>query len=153
MIGELKKKKLSEKKKKHDSRVKTRKGQYRAEMRKFSKTYEQSEQKNEKSTTRKHPKPPWVPQSLPTPENPNLLSKGFSFPNFLSLSRWVLTLVKLPYSETRKNESFKMLDFQRICFPKKSLGNVPFLCSTKFVKINLLSHIIRFQVNALFRDF
>ena len=45
------------KKGKHDSKVKTRKGQSKAKMRKFSKTYEQSEQKNEKSITRKHLKP------------------------------------------------------------------------------------------------
>ena len=77
MIGQLKKKKMSEKKKKHDSRMKTRKGRSRVKMRKFSKTYEQSEQQNEKSTTRKHLKPLRVPQSLPTPENLNLLFKSF----------------------------------------------------------------------------
>ena len=33
---------MIEKEKKHDSRVKTRKGQSKAEMRKFSKTYGQS---------------------------------------------------------------------------------------------------------------
>ena len=65
------------KKKKHDSKVKTRKGQSRAKMRKFSKTYGQSEQKNEKSTTKKHLKPSRVPQSLPIPKNLNLLSKSF----------------------------------------------------------------------------
>ena len=64
-------------KKKHDSRVKTRKGQSGAKMRKLSKTYGQSEQKNEKSTTRKHLKPPQVPQSLPTPKNLNLQFKSF----------------------------------------------------------------------------
>ena len=30
---------------------------------------------NEESTTRKHLKPPWVPQSLPKPKNLNLLFK------------------------------------------------------------------------------
>ena len=49
---------MCEKKKKHDSRVKTRKGQSRAERRKFSKTYGQCEQKNEKP---KNLKPPRVP--------------------------------------------------------------------------------------------
>ena len=63
MIGQLKKKN-EKKKKKHDSRVKTQKGQSRAKMRKFSKTYGQSEQKNEKSTTKKHLNPPGVPQPL-----------------------------------------------------------------------------------------
>ena len=75
MIGQLKKNKMKKKKKKHDSRVKTRKWQSRAKMRKFSKTYGQSEQKNEKSTIRKHLKPPQVPQSLPKLENLNLLFK------------------------------------------------------------------------------
>ena len=41
---------------------------------------------------------------FPKTKNLNLLFKS-SFPKFLSLSRWVLTPVKLPYSETRKNES------------------------------------------------
>ena len=62
------------------------KGQSRVEMRKFSKTYGQSEQKNEKSTTRKHLKPPRVPQSLPTPENLNLLFKSFLFQIFKSIT-------------------------------------------------------------------
>ena len=39
---------------------------------------------------------------------------------FLSLSRWVLTLVKLSYSQTTKMNLFKMLDFQRIHFSKKA---------------------------------
>ena len=78
---------MSEKKeKKHDSRVKTRKGQSKAKMRKFSKTYGQREQKNEKSTTRKHLKPPRVLQSLPTSENLNLLSKSFLSQFFKSMT-------------------------------------------------------------------
>ena len=77
-----KKGKKKNEKKKHDSMMKTRKGQSRAKMRKFSKTYGQSEQKNEKSTTRKHLKPPWVSQSLPTPETLNLLSMSFLPLNF-----------------------------------------------------------------------
>ena len=64
-------------KRKSDSRMKIQKGQSKAKMRKFSKTYGQSEQKDEKSTTRKHLKPHRVPQSLPTPKNLNLLSKSF----------------------------------------------------------------------------
>ena len=38
---------------------------------------------------------------------------------FLNLSRWVLTLVKLSYSGTTKMNLFKMLDFQRIHFSRK----------------------------------
>ena len=109
------------KKKKHDSRVKTQKGQSRAKMRKFSKTYGQSEQKNEKSTTRKHLKPLWGPQTLPKPKNLNLLFKS-SFPKLLSLSRWVLTSVKLAYSETRKKWIFlRCLIFKEFVFPEKAL--------------------------------
>ena len=47
-----------------------------------------------------------------------------------------------------------MPDFQRIHFSKKKgFGNVPPLLSNQIVKINLLSQIIRFQINAPFGDF
>ena len=39
--------------------------------------------------------------TLPKSENLNFLSNN-AFSKFLSLSRWVLMLVKLPYSKTRK---------------------------------------------------
>ena len=49
---------------------------------------------------------------------------------------------------------FKMLDFQRIHFSKKK---GPWKCAisllNQIVEISLLSQIIRFQVNAQFRDF
>ena len=77
---------MIEKKKKYDSRVKTRKWQSKVEMREFSKTYGQSEQKIEKSTTRKHLKPHRVPQSLLTPKNLNLLSKNFLHQIFESVT-------------------------------------------------------------------
>ena len=48
---------------------------------------------------------------------------------------------------------FKMLDFQRIHFSKKGLGNAPPLLLNQIVKINLLSQIIRFHINAPFEDF
>ena len=49
---------------------------------------------------------------------------------------------------------FKMLDFQKNSFfSEKGLGNMPPLLLNQIVKINLLSQIIRFQVNAPFRDF
>ena len=48
---------------------------------------------------------------------------------------------------------FKMLDFQRIHFFKKGFGNVPPLVLNQIVKINLLSQIIRFQINAPSGDF
>ena len=52
-MGQLKK--MIEKK--HESRVKTPKGQSRTKTKIFSKTHRQSQQKNEKSTTRKNLKP------------------------------------------------------------------------------------------------
>ena len=68
------------------------------------------------------------------------------FPEFLSLLRWVLTLVKLSYSETRGKWIFlRCLIFKKIhFFSKKGLGNVPPLLLNQIVKINLLSQIIRF---------
>ena len=57
---------------------------------------------------------------------------NFSFqnalPEFSSLSWWVLTLVKLSYSRTKKMNLFKMLDFQRIHFSRKRprKGATPF---------------------------
>ena len=78
---------------------------------------------NEGSTTRKHLKPPQFPQSLPKSKNLNFLSNN-AFPEFPSLSRWVLTPVKLPYSKTRKINLFKMLDFQRILVSRKGLEHV-----------------------------
>ena len=73
---------------------------------------------NEGLTTKKHLKPPRLPQSLPKSENLNFLSNNV-FPEPTSLSRWVLTLVKLPYSRTREMNLFKMLDFQRILVSRK----------------------------------
>ena len=47
-----------------------------------------------------------------------------------------------------------MLDFQKIHFSrKKDLENVPPFLLNQIVEISLLSQIIRFQVNAQFRDF
>ena len=54
---------------------------------------------------------------------------SFEFPN---LSRWVLTLVKLSYLETKKMNPSKMLDFQRIHFSRKR----PWKCA-----ISLLNQI------------
>ena len=73
---------------------------------------------NEGTTTSKHLKPPWVPQFLPKSKNLNFLSNN-AFLESPSLSRWVLTPVKLPYSKTRKMNLFKMLDFQRILVSRK----------------------------------
>ena len=90
---------------KNDSRVKTRKGQSRAKMRKFSKTYRQSEQKDEKSTIMKHLKPHRAPQSLPTPENLNLLSKSF-LPQFVKFITVGLDACQIAIFRNNKNESF-----------------------------------------------
>ena len=81
-------------------------------------------------------------QPLPKSINLNLLFKS-TFPKFLSLSRWVLTPVKLPYSKTKKMNPFKMLDFQRIHFFQKGPESVPPLLLNQIVKINLLSQIIK----------
>ena len=133
---------MIEKKKKHDSRVKTQKWRSKAKTKKFSKTNGQSQQKNEKSTTRKYLKPPRVPQPLPKSKSLNLLSKN-AFPQISSLSRWVLTLVKFPYS--KKMNLFKMFDFQRILVFKKRpwIRATPLL--NQIVRINLLSQIIKFS--------
>ena len=50
---------------------------------------------------------------------------------------------------------FKILDFQRIRFPKKKKRHwkQATLLLNQIVKISLLSQIIRFQVKAPFRDF
>ena len=53
-------------------------------------------------------------------------------PVFSSLSRQVLTPVKLPYSGTKKMNLFKMLDFQRIHFSRK----MPWKCATPFAQPN-----------------
>ena len=99
-------------------------------MRKFSKTYGQSEQKNEKSTTRKHLKPPRVLQSLPTSENLNLLSKSFLSQFFKSMTVG-LDVCQIAIFRHKKMNLFKMLDFQRIHFSRKKplKGATPF-CST-----------------------
>ena len=71
---------------------------------------------------------------------------------FSSLSRWVLTLVKMPYSGTKKINLFKKcLIFKEFIFPEKGLGNVPPLLLNQIA--NLLSQIIEFQVDAPFEDF
>ena len=74
-------------------------------------------------------------------------------PEFSNLSRLVLTPVKLPYSETRKNESFQDAWFPKNSFFQKGLENVPSFLLNQFVKVNLLSQIIGFQVNTPFGDF
>ena len=73
---------------------------------------------NKGSTAKKHLKPPQVLQSLPKSENLNFLSNN-AFLEFPSLSRWVLTPVKLPYSRTRKMNLFKMFGLQRILVSRK----------------------------------
>ena len=54
-MRQLKKKEKMNEKKKHDSRVKTRKGQSRTKMRNFLEIYGQNEQKNEKPKNLKPP--------------------------------------------------------------------------------------------------
>ena len=80
---------------------------------------------NEESTTRKHLKPR-VPQSLPKSENLNFLSNN-AFPEFPSLSWWVLTPVKLSYSRTREMNLLRCLIFKEFLFLEKDLEHVPSL--------------------------
>ena len=126
IIKKKEKKKMIEKEKKHDFRVKTRKGQSRAEMRKFSKTYGQSEQTNEGSTTRKHLKPP-TSSSIP----PKTRKYEPSIQTVSSLNFWVYhdgswRLSNYHIQRLEKMNLFKMLDFQRICFSRKR----PWKCAT-----------------------
>ena len=51
------------------------------------------------------------------------------------------------------NLFLKCLIFKEFIFPEKSLRKVPPLLLNQIVKINLLSQIIRFQVDASFEDF
>ena len=106
-----------------------------------------------KAMTRQHPKPLRGPLPFPKPKIWTLYSKMLSL-EFQSLSWWVLTPVKLPYSDTRKKWIFlRCLIFKKFVFPEKDLGNVPPLLLNQIVKINLLSQIIISQVDAPFGDF
>ena len=73
-------------------------------------------------------------------------------PEFPSLSRLVLTPIKLSYQRLKKMNHFKVLDFQKTHFSEKGLENMPPFSLNQIVKINLLSQIIGFQVNIPFKD-
>ena len=76
------------------------------------------------------------------------------FLEFLSLSRWVLTPVKLSYSKTSKKWILlRCLIFKKIIFPKEGLGNVPPLCPTKLWKWIFWARSLDFRVNISSGDF
>ena len=131
--------------KKRDSRVKTQKGSLE---RKWEDSKDSWTKQTEKREGNDRTAPEAFMRSLTSFKIKKILTFYFksAFPKFLSLSRWVLTPVKLSYSKTKKMNLFKMLDFQRIHFSKKKkgLGNVPPLLLNQIVKINLLRQIIRF---------
>ena len=125
--------------------------QSRAKTKKFEDSW--AEQIEEwRVTTGQHLNPLWgpLPSSKPKIWTPHSRKPS---PELLSLSRWILTPVKLSYSGTTKMNLFKMLDFQRIYFSKKRPWKRAISLLNQIVKISLLSQIIRFQVNAPFRDF
>ena len=141
IIGQSKNEK--ERKKKNDSRVKTRKGGLEQKWENFQRLVGEANRriKGQRSDSirnlyvvfylsQNQKFELFVPECLPS--------------NSQTYQGWVLTPVKLPYSGTKKMDPFKMLDFQRIHFLEKGLGNVPPLLFNQIVKINLLSQIIRF---------
>ena len=114
-------------KKKNDSRVKTRKGGLEQKRENFWSLMGEENRKMKGQW----PNSIWsLYEVLYLLQNQKfeLLIPECPPPEFSSLSRWVLMLVKLPYSGTTKINLFKMLDFQRIHFSKKGLGNAPSLC-------------------------
>ena len=81
-----------------------------------------------------------------------------SFPECLPLNSRVYhgrswRLSNCHIQRLKKTNLFKILDFQRIHFLEKGMGNVPPLLFNQIVKINLLSRIIRSQINTPFEDF
>ena len=65
---------------------------------------------------------------------------------------WRLSNCHIQERKKKKN-LFEMLDFQRIHFSKKGLWKRAISLLNQIVKMSLLSQIIRFQVNAPFKDF
>ena len=77
---------------------------------------------------------------------------------WLPLNSWVYhsgswRLSNCHIQERQKWIFLRCLIFKEFIFPEKFLRNVPPLLLNQIMKINLLSQIIRFQVNAPFRDF
>ena len=138
IIGQSKKKekkrwKRMKMEKKNDSRVKTRKGRLEQKRENFWSLMGEATEKR-KATIGQHSNPLWGPLPFPklkiwTPHSrmPSL--------KFSSLSRWVLTPVKLPYSRTKNKESFQNAWFSKNSFFfKKALEMFHLLCSTKLWK-------------------
>ena len=103
---------------KNDSRVKTRKGSLEQKWENYWSLMGEANGRMK----RQRPDNIWIFYEVFYPlqnQKFELLVSECPPPEFSSLSRWVLTLVKLPYSEITKMNLFKMLDFQRILFSKK----------------------------------
>ena len=117
----VKKRRNENGKKEQDSRVKTWKGSLKRKRENFWRFMGRANKRMKRATIGQHQKHLWDPQTLPKSKNLNLLFKS-AFPKFLSLSRWVLTPVKLSYSETRKKWIFlRCLIFKKFVFQKKTL--------------------------------
>ena len=95
---------------------------FQSENEKIPKTYGRDKQKNEGLTTRKHPKPPRSPQTLPKSGNLNLLFKSLLPQIFKSITVGLDACQIAIFRDQKKMNLFKMLDFQRTnFFQKKAL--------------------------------
>ena len=135
------------KKEKHDSRVKTRKGQSRAETINFFEDSWVEQTKEWRAAIGQHPKPLWGHLPFPKAKFWTLCSRmpSVEFPN---LSRWVLTPVKLSYSRTKKKWIIlRCLLFKEFIFLEKALEMChPFFFGKKnSLKIKHLKKIHYFQ--------
>ena len=99
--------------------MKTRKGGLKQKREIFFlKSHGRRKQKNERVMTGQHLKPLRGPLPFSKPKIWTPRSKKPS-PELSSLSRWVLTPVKLPYSGTKNNESFQNAWFSKNSFFQK----------------------------------
>ena len=137
-------------KEKHDSKVKTWKGSLEQKRENFRRLMGRVNRrmKGQRSDIR----------SLFEVLNPFQNQKIWIFysrvpsPNFWAYHSRSWCLSNYRIQRQTKMNLFKMLDFQRIHFSKKGLKCATSLLN-QFVKINLLSQIIWFQVNIPFGDF
>ena len=119
------------------------KGWSSVEARKFSKTHGWNKQKNERATIGQRSKPFWCPQPLPKP----FIQKIWVYHG----RSWRLSNFHI--QRQQKWIFLRCLIFKEFIFPEKRPWKRATSLLNKIVKINLLSQIIRFQVNAPFREF
>ena len=111
MMGQLNKKKKKEKmneKKKRDSRVKTQKGRFRTEMRKFSKTHGQSDRKANNRIASKASLRSSIPSETRKSE-----------PSIQDYHNGSRRLIKSSYSGIGKMNFLRCLIFKEFLFLKK----------------------------------